>query len=210
MTACRGGVKGFPPVPGSHVRPDQFSPFFARGWQAVGEAIVLIFWSFFGWEAICNLADRFARPEKDKVRSAMISAAITGAVFLALSFVTIGSGTYGSPETDSVPLGIMLGRSLGLAAQYATTVLAFIICTGTVNAYVASLAQLGYALSPDKAFPAWLHYQHPRTGTPTRVVWLVVLFACAGNAFSTLFHVHFTQLLFIPNSLGMVVYVLLG
>lgn len=191
-----------------HVRPDQFSPFFANGRQAVGEAIVLIFWSFFGWEAICSLADRFARPEKDMVRSAMISAAITGAVFLALSFVTIGSGTYGSPETDSAPLGIMLGRSLGLAAQYATTVLAFIICTGTVNAYVASLAQLGYALSRDQAFPAWLQYQHPRTGTPTRVVWLVILFACAGIAVSTLFHVHFTQLLFIPNALGMVVYVL--
>ncbi|CAG5077212.1 Amino acid permease family protein [Thermobacillus xylanilyticus] len=191
-----------------HVRPDQFSPFFANGRQAVGEAIVLIFWSFFGWEAICSLADRFARPEKDMVRSAMISAAITGAVFLALSFVTIGSGTYGSPETDSAPLGIMLGRSLGLAAQYATTVLAFIICTGTVNAYVASLAQLGYALSRDQAFPAWLQYQHPRTGTPTRVVWLVILFACAGIAVSMLFHVHFTQLLFIPNALGMVVYVL--
>lgn len=77
-----------------------------------------------------------------------------------------------------------------------------------MNAYVASLAQLGYALSRDQAFPAWLQYQHPRTGTPTRVVWLVILFACAGIAVSTLFHVHFTQLLFIPNALGMVVYVL--
>jgi amino acid efflux transporter len=92
--------------------------------------------------------------------------------------------------------------------QYATAFLAFVICAGTVNAYVASLAQLGYALSRDRAFPAWLHHRHPRTGTPSRVVWLVVLFACAGVAFSGLFHVHFSQLLFIPNALGMVVYVL--
>jgi amino acid efflux transporter len=191
-----------------HVRPDRFSPFFAAGWHAVGEAIVLIFWSFFGWEAICNLADRFARPERDMVRSAMISAAVTGTVFLALSFATIGSGTYGSPEADSAPLGIMLGRSLGLAAQYATALLAFVICAGTVNAYVASLASLGYALGRDNAFPAWFHHLHPRTGTPTRVVWLVMLFACAGVAVSAAADLHFTQLLFIPNALGMVVYVL--
>ena len=191
-----------------HVQKDQFSPFFAQGWRAVGEAIVLIFWSFFGWEAICNLADRFRRPERDMVRSAMISAAITGTVFLALSIVTVGSGTYGSPETDSAPLGVMLGRSLGMAAQYATALLALIICTGTVNAYVASLAQLGYALSRDRAFPAWLHHEHPRTGTPARVVWLVVLFACAGVALTAWLDVHFTQLLFIPNALGMIVYVM--
>ena len=191
-----------------HVRADLFTPFFARGWHAVGEAIVLIFWSFFGWEAICNLADRFASPEKDMVRSAMISAAITGTVFLALSAVTVGSGTYGNPETDSAPLGIMLGRSIGLAAQYAAAVLAFVICAGTVNAYVASLAQLGYALSRDNAFPAWFQHRDPRTGTPTRVVWLVILLACAGILLTTAFHLHFTALLFIPNSLGMIVYVL--
>jgi len=191
-----------------YVQMDHFIPFFAKGWYPVGEAIVVIFWSFFGWEAICNLADRFAYPEKDMVLSALISAAITGTVFIGLSIITIGSGTYGSLETDSAPLGVMLNRSIGLGAQYVTTFLTFVICTGTVNAFVASLAQLGYALSRDKAFPAWLHYQHPRTGTPTRVVWLVIVFACTGVVFSTLFHVHFSQLLFIPNSLGMVVYVL--
>jgi len=192
----------------SHVRPDHFRPFFAKGWMPVGEAIVLIFWSFFGWEAICNLADRFARPQRDMVRSAMISAVITGTVFMGLAVVTVGSGTYGSPETDTAPLGLMLHRSLGLSAQYATALLAFVICAGTVNAYVASLAQLGYALGRDRAFPAWFCRRHPGTGTPARVVWLVVLFACGGVLGSAFFHVHVSHLLFIPNSLGMIVYVL--
>jgi len=191
-----------------HMEPDRFHPFAAKGWVPVGEAIVVIFWSFFGWEAICSLVPRFARPEKDMVPSAMISAAITGTVFIGLSVVTIGSGTYGNLETDSAPLGILLGRSLGLAAQYATAILTLVICAGTVNAFVASLAQLGYALSRDRAFPAWLQALHPRTGTPARVVWLVILFACSGVLVCALFQVHFTQLLFIPNSLGMVVYVL--
>lgn len=38
--------------------------FVPNGWFSVGNAITVIFWSFFGWEAICNLAEHFKRPEK--------------------------------------------------------------------------------------------------------------------------------------------------
>ncbi len=41
-----------------------FNPFVPNGWFSVGNAITVIFWSFFGWEAICNLAEHFKRPEK--------------------------------------------------------------------------------------------------------------------------------------------------
>ncbi|SDX61586.1 amino acid efflux transporter, partial [Marininema mesophilum] len=168
----------------------------------------MIFWSFFGWEAICSLANRFKNPQKNMVRSAMISAVVIGVVFLSLSFITIGSGTYGSLESDSSPIGVMVEQSLGFGAQLITAVFAFIICTGTVNAFVASLTQLGYALSRDHAFPSWLHYLNPHTETPTRVVWFVIIFATSGVMITTGLGIHFTKLLFIPNSLGIVVYIL--
>ncbi|OYD08485.1 APC family permease [Paludifilum halophilum] len=190
------------------VQWEHFKPFAPEGWYPVGTAVVMIFWSFFGWEAICSLAHRFHHPEKNLVRSALISAFIIGVVFLLLSFITIGSGTYGNLESDSSPIGIMMNRSLGFGAQFITALLAFIICTGTVNAFVASLAQLGYALSRDQAFPSCFYYLNPRTDTPTRIVWLVILFASSGVIFTAGLGIHFTQLLFIPNSLGIVVYVL--
>lgn len=189
------------------IRWDHFQPFLPNGWISVGTAVIMIFWSFFGWEAICNLADRFKDPEKDSVPSAMISAAVIGVVFLLLSWITIGSGTYGDLNSDSAPLGLMIQRSLGLGAQWATSILAFIICTGTVNAFIASLTQLGYALSRDRAFPSWFYHLNPQTNTPTRVVWMVVLFASSGVVLTVLRNIHFTQLLFVPNSLGIVVYI---
>ncbi|MBA4494291.1 APC family permease [Paenactinomyces guangxiensis] len=191
-----------------YVRWDHFQPFAPKGWYPVGTAVIMVFWSFFGWEAICSLADRFKHPEKDLVRSALISAMVIGIVFLLLSFITIGSGTYGNLESDSSPIGVMINRALGFGAQLITAILALIVCTGTVNAFVASLAQLGYALSRDQAFPSWFYYLNPRTETPTRVVWLVVIFAGFGVILSTFLKVRFTQLLFIPNSLGICVYIL--
>ncbi|GGE08831.1 hypothetical protein GCM10011571_07660 [Marinithermofilum abyssi] len=190
------------------VRWENFQPFAPKGWYPVGTAVIMIFWSFFGWEAICSLADRFKHLKKDLVRSALISAMVIGTVFLLLSFITVGSGTYGNLESDSSPVGVMVHRALGFGAQWITAILALIICTGTVNAFVASLTQLGYALSRDRAFPSWFYYLNPHTETPTRVVWLVVLFAGFGVVLTTFIKVHFTRLLFIPNSLGMVVYIL--
>ena len=189
------------------VRLEHFQPFVPHGWYPVGKAVIMIFWSFFGWEAICNLADRFKHPEKELVRSAMISALVIGVVFLLLSMMTVGSKVYGNSAIDSSPVGVMVHRVFGFGAQLVTAVLALILCIGTVNAFVASLNQPGYALSRDQAFPSWFYHLNHRTGTPTRVVWLVILFAGFGVILTTLLNIHFTQLLPIPNSLGMVVYI---
>ncbi len=46
-----------------------------------------------------------------------------------------------------------MGDTVGGGAKVVTAVLALIICTGTANAFVASLTQLGYSLSRDGASP---------------------------------------------------------
>src|SRR5690606_8679744 len=102
-----------------------------------------IFWSFFGCEAICNLAEHFKKPETDLVKGAVVSAIVIGLLFLALSLVTIGTATYGSQERNLSPIGVIMGDTVGLGAKYVTAILALIICTGTSNAFVASLTQLG-------------------------------------------------------------------
>jgi len=47
---------------------ENFTPFVPHGWFSIGSAVTVIFWSFFGWEAICNLANHFKNPEKDIVK----------------------------------------------------------------------------------------------------------------------------------------------
>jgi amino acid efflux transporter len=185
-----------------------FTPFLPYGWLPIGSAITMIFWSFFGWEAISNLSDRFKRPEKDIVTSTVISATIIGIVFLTLSFVTIGTATYGDQESNLSPIGVMMNDAFGVGAQVTTAILAFIICLGTVNAFVASLTALGFALSRDGAFPGWFYFLSPVTNTPSRVVLLVILFASTGVVATVSLSIPFDAILFVPNSLGLTVYVL--
>lgn len=184
-----------------------FVPFAPHGWMPVGSAVMVIFWSFFGWEAICNLAGQFKNPEKDIVKSTMISVLIIGGVFLSLSLVTIGTNTYGDEKSTLSPISVIMEDTLGIGAKLITAILAFIICTGTSNAFVASLSQLGYSLSRDGAFPVSLAKLTPRNQVPTRMIIFTVGFAMSGVLFTSVFHFTFQDILFIPTSLGILVYV---
>lgn len=191
-----------------HVELHHFSPFAPFGWKEIGTAITMMFWLFFGWEAICNLSDRFKKPKTDIVKSTLISASIISVLALSLSFVTIGTNTYGQEEQNLSPIGIMMGNYIGGGAQFITGVLAFIICLGTVNAFIASLSNLGYALSREGDFPSFFHYKHVKTNSPTRVIVLVVGLSIAGVTICVTQNISYDQLLFIPNSLGLTVYIL--
>ncbi|WP_026702120.1 APC family permease [Salibacterium aidingense] len=185
-----------------------FVPFVPNGWFSVGSAMTVIFWSFFGWEAICSLAEHFKRPEKDIVKGAVISAVVIGFLFFALSLVTIGTATYGSQESNLSPIGVIMGDTAGIGAKVVTAVLALIICTGTVNAFVASLTQLGYSLSRDGAFPKIFSMLHETTQVPRQMVWFVICFSTAGVLMTKTLSLTFDDILFIPTSLGILVYVL--
>lgn len=190
------------------VQLTNFSPFVPNGWYSSGTAITVIFWSFFGWEAICSLANQFKNPKKDIVKSTVISAVVIGVLFLALSFVTIGTATYGTKESNLSPIGVIMGDGVGVGAQIMTAVLAFIICTGTANAFVASLTQLGYSLSRDGAFPKCFSVLHPTTKIPRRMVLFVICFATVGVLITEFLSLTFSDILFIPTSLGILVYIL--
>ncbi|WP_078596389.1 APC family permease [Evansella clarkii] len=186
---------------------ENFTPFVSKGWYSVGTAITAIFWAFFGWEAICNLSNHFKNPDKNIVNSTIISVIIIGILFLALSFVTIGTRTYGSIESDLSPIGAIMGETLGVGAQIVTAMLAFFICIGTSNAFVASLTQLGYSLSRDGAFPKKLSHMHPTKQIPRRMVVFVIGFAGIGVIITEYFTMTFNDILFIPTSLGVLVYI---
>ncbi|WP_158734668.1 APC family permease [Alteribacillus sp. YIM 98480] len=187
---------------------DQFTPFFPSGIASVGTAITVIFWAFFGWEAICNLSNHFKHSHRNIVRSTMISVIMIGVLFFCLSVITIGTGTYGSKESNFSPISVIMNDTFGWNAHMMTGVLAFIICTGTTNAFVASLTQLGYSLSRDGAFPDYFSTLHPSLQISRRMVLFVVMFAGTGVVITEALSIPFNDILFIPTSLGILVYIL--
>ncbi|WP_156482315.1 amino acid permease, partial [Bacillus sp. VT 712] len=86
-------------------------------------------------------------------------------------------------------------------------IVAFTICLGTMNAFVASMSRLGYSLAKDNIAPSWLSKINEKYSTPSRAVLVVGSIAEIGLLTSYIFKIELEKLVFIPNSLGIATYI---
>ncbi|GLI08820.1 amino acid permease [Paenibacillus tyrfis] len=182
-----------------------FRPFAPHGLTGVGQACVLIFWAFFGWESITHLVPEFRNPQRDVMRCTWASVFIIGAVYTLLSVVTIGTHTYGDIGTEA-PLAALMNRALGLNAGLATVVVACIVCLGTLNVYLASSSRLGYALAVEGKLPRWFA-KTSNNGTPYRSVFFLFVTNTLTLAFSYAASFSVDRLILVPTTLGILVYI---
>lgn len=184
-----------------------WAPFAPHGLSAIGQAGVLIFFAFFGWEAIAQLSAEFTDPERDVPRSTLWSVGLVTILYLGVAIATIGTGTYGTAALDRVSVARLLSDTLGIGAGAVAAIMALVISLGTVNAYVAASSRLGYALARDRALPAWLE-QLDRQGVPRRSLLFIGMIALLGLIVTYLLGWSASNLLIIPNSLGIATYVI--
>jgi amino acid efflux transporter len=168
---------------------------------------VLLLFAFSGWEAVASLGAEFKRPERDIPRSVILSVAIITVLYLAIAAATIGARVYGSPAIDSISVALLLSGGLGVGAALIAAAIAVIVCIGTINAFIAGVARLGYALARDHAAPDWLATLD-RRGTPIAGVLLIGLFAEGGLLVSWLIGLDANFWLALPNTLVLLTYIL--
>ncbi len=183
-----------------------FDPFAPNGIKGIGQACVLIFWAFFGWESITHLVPEFRNPERDVMRSTWASVFLIGAIYTLLSLVTVGTHTYGDAG-KAAPLAVLMSKTIGVSAGFATAVIACIVCVGTLNVFLASSSRLGYALAKERKFPSWFERMSNR-GVPYRSA----LFLFSTNTIVLILAYVFTlsidKLILVPTTLGIIVYII--
>ena len=179
------------------VETTNFTPFVPHGWDAVGAAAVMVFFSCFGWEAITHLSAEFRDPARDAVRATLLAVAAVTVVYLGTAFAVIGTHAYGSPELDRISVVSLFGTS---AARDVGVVVALLITAGTVNAFVAATSRLGYAL-----FPALSGLN--RRGTPAAAVCTVGGIALVAVGLAVWRGWGAEAFVTLPSSLGLTVYV---
>jgi amino acid efflux transporter len=185
----------------------RLTPLFPHGLPALGQAIVLIFFAFFGWEAIAQLSAEFENPARDIVRSTVWSVALVTLLYLAASLAVVATGTYGSTSLDRVALAHVIAEAFGGNTRVLTAGVAVLITLGTTNAYAAATSRLGYALGRDRAFPRWMGQLTTRSLPCNALVALGVL-TITGMLFCYYAHWEAEQLFIIPNSLGLATYLI--
>jgi amino acid efflux transporter len=147
-----------------------FHPFAPFGWRAVGTAATQIFWAFVGWEAITPLAEEFHAPERDILRSSVISVAVVTVFYLALAFVTVGTQSYGRPISGLPAFAQMAAHAFGPGSVVFVGIAGGVLAFTPLNAYVAGTSRLAYALARSGDLPHWAAKLHPTSKVPHRAL----------------------------------------
>lgn len=189
------------------VKVQNFSPFFPAGILPVGAAAALIFWSYLGYENVSNVAEEFENPERDFNRSIVLSVILIGVLYVAVSFVTIGTRAY-TAGGSVAPFAAILSNVLGKYGAAGTAILAAFIIFGAANAYTTGMSRVFYAVARDGGFPKTLEHINPKTKVPDRS--LMTLFGCTIPVFTIYYftNISLETALLIPSGAAILVYVL--
>lgn len=186
-------------------RPGAFVPFAPHGIGGIGQAVLVLFFAFAGWEAVAHLAAEFRDVRRDLTRATVITVAIVIVLYLAIAFAVVATGAYGSPSSDRVSIGLILSRGLGVGSTVVMAVVAVVICLGTTTAFVASVSRLGYALGRD----GWLPRRLARISehdVPAAGMWAVGGIGATGLLISFLGGWGTQDIVFIPSTLVLATY----
>jgi amino acid efflux transporter len=187
------------------IKHENFIPFAPQGISGIGRSAVIIFWSFLGWEAIAHLAEEFKDPKRDMMRAAVVAAIIVGVLYLAVSFVLIGSGST-ADFAHMAPLVNFAERRFGESGRIFTGIMAAIVCVGTMNAYMAGLSRLGYSMARDGDLPRFIG-ELGANGTPRNSVLIQFVLNSMALTLQWYFKIDLKYFFLIPNLAFLILYI---
>ena len=190
-----------------HADLDNITPFAPHGLSGIGQAAVVLFFAFAGWEAIAHLAGEFDDVRRDLPRATLMTVAIVLVLYLGVAFAVVSTANYGTEALDRTSVGRVLGDGVGLSAATASGVLAFVISLGTTNAFMASISRLGYALGRDGWMPSSMSRLNARS-VPDVSVLVVTVLGSAGLVVTYLAGGGAEDIVGVPAALILVTYLI--
>ncbi|MCW2387317.1 APA family basic amino acid/polyamine antiporter [Sphingobium sp. B11D3B] len=167
-----------------HYDAGQFHPFMPYGFAAhdvngvqhgVMAAAAIIFFAFYGFDAISTAAEETKNPGRDLPIGIVGSMLICTALYVGVAAVAVGSMPYTTYANSAEPLALIL-RSLGQGKVAAIIGAAAIIALPTVIlAFLFGQSRIFFVMARDGLLPAKLARVNARTGTPIRMTMVTAL-----------------------------------
>jgi APA family basic amino acid/polyamine antiporter len=165
-------------VAAPHFNAANFHPFMPRGFfshdiggvrYGVMGAASIIFFAFYGFDAISTAAEETKRPGRDLPIGIVGSMVACAAIYIAVAAAAIGAMPTARFATSPEPLALIL-RGLGQGGVAIAIGAAAVIALPTVIlAFLYGQSRIFFVMARDGLFPAALAKVSPRTGTPIRM-----------------------------------------
>jgi len=158
------------------LKPDTLAanlvPFAKGGLGDVGQAFVLIFWAYAGFELSTLPSNEIERPQKTIPRAMVVGMLIVTVFYLSTNFVVIGvvdQSTLASSQSPLLDAGSSIFGSVPALSDIAFAVVglgALISILGADESGTIGTSRLSYAMSVDGLFPKPFSRLSKKSGAP--------------------------------------------
>jgi len=135
-------------------------------------------WAFAGWEVGTHVSADFRDPRRTIPAATAVALVVVGVAYLALQVTTVGVLGTGA-GTGTVALLDLARTGAPAAGPVVVGVVAAVVTSGVLTAYLAAFANLGQALARDGDLPRPLAALSGRAGVPRRALALTLTLTAA-------------------------------
>jgi len=168
----------FVAVAGPRFNAANFHPFMPYGFvghdvagtsHGVMAAAAIIFFAFYGFDALSTAAEETRNPGRDLPIGIIGSMLACTAIYVTVAAVAVGAMPFGRFANSPEPLALIL-RNLGQGWTAIAIGAAAVIALPTVIlAFLYGQSRIFFVMARDGLLPASLAKVNPRTGTPIRM-----------------------------------------
>jgi amino acid transporter len=169
-----------------------FQPFAKGDMQDAGQALVLIFWAYAGFELSTLPADEIQNPRRTIPRAIAVGMLIVTSFYLTTNFVIIGVVDEATLAASPAPLTVAAANIFGLSpglSQIGSLVVgigALVSIMGADESGTIGTSRLAFAMSLDGLLPRLFSKLHRSYHTPYIGLALICSTAFVASVFGTL------------------------
>ena len=131
-------------------------------------AMILVLFTYGGWNEISFVAAEVRDPSRNLVRALVLGTGAVAAVYVLGNVAFVRAlGYEGVAASQAVAADVLRGR-LGGRGAAAISALVCVSCLGALNGMILTGARIYYAVGTEHRAYAWLGRWDPRLGTPVR------------------------------------------
>jgi amino acid transporter len=155
----------------SFVTPGAFAGAAVPSYANFGEAVLLLFYAFIGFEGALIPAGEARNPRRDIPRALFLSAGVTAALYFLIQTVSVA--VLPDLATAQRPLAAAAGVMMGPAGATLITIGAIVSILGNTASSMVTAPRMTYALARDRGLPPLFAAVHERYRTPH---WSIVIY----------------------------------
>lgn len=140
--------------------PQATAPITTTGGD-FGFAMILVLFTFGGWNEMAFVAAEVRRPDVNILRALLLGTLIVTSIYVLINLAALDAlGFAGLREASSFAADVAGTKAMGI--------LVCISCLGAINGMILTGARIFYAAGTEHRLFRWLGQWHPKLGTPAR------------------------------------------